>query len=134
MKRTLILSSVLLVSLPFYFVPPAFSQSTPNTEQRGERFAEKLNLSESQKNQWQEIQKSSRDRILAILTPEQQKQLENTPQQGRGKNWRSLNFTEEQKSKMRTIRQETSQQMQAILTPEQQQIWGEMKKNRGRNR
>ncbi|MEM8777747.1 MAG: hypothetical protein AAGF26_02510 [Cyanobacteria bacterium P01_G01_bin.49] len=138
MKKALILSSVLLMALPLCLATPAFSQSSPNpenAEQRREKFTEQLNLTESQQAQWQEIKQSSRDRMLTILTPEQQAQIQDNFQQGQGrKNWRSLNLTDDQKEQIRAIREETRQQVQAILTPEQQQVLEEMKSNRRSNR
>jgi protein CpxP len=134
MKKVLILSTLLCLALPFSFISPAFSQSSPAPEQRREHLTEKLNLTESQKAQWQEIKRSSRERVEAILTPEQKAQAREQKTQGRGKNWRSLNLTDAQKEQIRAIKQETNQQIQAMLTPEQQQILAQMKKNRGENR
>lgn len=127
MKKLLILSSLIFIALPFSFLNPAFSQDSPSSQQRWEQLTEKLNLTESQKTQWQEIKQSNQERLRAVLTPEQQAQAQE-------KNWRSLNLTDAQKDQLRAIKQETNQQIQAILTPEQQQILEQMKKNRGRNR
>ncbi|WP_241392540.1 Spy/CpxP family protein refolding chaperone [Rippkaea orientalis] len=118
-----ILSGLLLITLSFSFVPPAFSQGSPSRVEKWEKLSEKLNLTEDQKAQWQEIKRSQRERVSGILTPEQQ-------EQAKEKKWRSLNLTDAQKEQMRAIKQETNQQIQGILTPEQQQIWSEMKKNR----
>jgi Spy/CpxP family protein refolding chaperone len=88
---------------------------------------DKLNLSDAQKQQMQQLRQETRAQIEAVLTPEQKAQLQTLKEQGQNQRQRrrdvlsSLNLTPEQQERIRAIRQEAKQKMDAILTPEQKQ-------------
>ncbi|MDF5711722.1 MAG: P pilus assembly/Cpx signaling pathway, periplasmic inhibitor/zinc-resistance associated protein [Nostoc sp. S4] len=104
-----------------------------------------LGLTDTQKSQIQAIQRDSRAKFEAVLTPEQKAKLEaakqarqanrqagqRQPGQHRGgrKNFADLNLTEAQKTQMRQIRESEKQQIQAVLTPEQQQKLEQLHQN-----
>lgn len=81
-----------------------------------------LNLTPDQKVKMVQLRASARDRLKAVLTPEQQQQAtaRYERRQAMRAGWKSLNLTADQKLKIRTIRQASRQQLDAILTPEQQ--------------
>lgn len=115
------------------------AQQNPETPtqvkpQRGNGAFERLGLSEEQKTKMKEIRQNTRAQMQAVLTPEQQQQLQaamqarqGQPGQPRGqgerpkKGWASLNLTPEQQTRMREIKESEKSQIQAILTPAQQQ-------------
>lgn len=93
---------------------------------------DRLNLSDQQKAQLQQIQKDTHTQIEAVLTPEQLEQLKTAKQnrqanqtgqarQGRHSMMAALNLTDDQKAKIKAIKEAQKARMQAILTPAQQQ-------------
>ncbi len=96
----------------------------------------KLNLSEEQKAQMQEIKKSARAQMQEILTPAQLQQLESAKTSGQNKRgvWRTLNLTEDQKAEFKKIRESKKAQIEAILTDEQKAQLQEMKQMRQNRR
>ncbi|MGF1490737.1 MAG: Spy/CpxP family protein refolding chaperone [Prochloraceae cyanobacterium] len=132
MKRSLFLSGLLAFTILVGSVSPAMAQ--PGS--RLERMAEKLDLTDTQKNSIQEIFRSSRSQVENILTPAQRSQLETAKQQGmKGRKvFKSLNLSQEQKQQIKTIRQNNRQQISQILTPEQRQNMQEMRQNKRGNR
>jgi periplasmic protein CpxP/Spy len=106
-------------------------QAQPTNSRRYGKW-DKLNLSEQQKAQLQQIKNDTRTQIEAVLTPQQLEQLKTARQnnqanqagQGhRGKHsaMAALNLTDAQKAKIKEIKDSQKARMQAILTPEQQQ-------------
>jgi periplasmic protein CpxP/Spy len=98
----------------------------------------KLNLSETQKQQMQELQKETRGKIQSVFTEEQKAKLKAAREQSRqGQNRQSrkdimasLNLTEEQKAKMKLIRQEQKAKMNNILSDEQKAQLEQMRSSR----
>ncbi|NJK39466.1 MAG: hypothetical protein HC920_18195 [Oscillatoriales cyanobacterium SM2_3_0] len=68
---TFLLSGVLGLTLIGGAISPAIAQSRFPQESRLERQAEKLNLTDTQRTQMQEIWQSTRDRLQTVLTNEQ---------------------------------------------------------------
>jgi Spy/CpxP family protein refolding chaperone len=136
------------------------AQQNPSSPQPGKEWQkkgqfQKLNLTPEQKAKMQEIGRSTRAQMEAVLTPEQKAKLtaamaerkaqrqqgQGQRQGGRGKKgdlFASLNLTEAQKNQMRQIKESSKQQMQAVLTPEQQaqmkQMREEMRSRRQQNK
>ncbi len=96
----------------------------------------KLNLTEAQKAQMQQIKESARADMQKILTPEQLQKLEAAKASGEKKRgvWRSLNLTDAQKAEMKKIKESKKAQFEAILTDEQKAIMQEMKQMRQNRR
>lgn len=94
---------------------------------------ERLNLTDAQKAQMQTIRSNTRDKIAAVLTPEQKAKVEDAKQGGleqmKKKVWADLNLTEQQKTQIRQIRESSKEQMLQVLTPEQRQQLEEMREN-----
>lgn len=107
-----------------------------------ERLQTRLELSEEQVEKLKPAfeamkaqHQAARERMMAILTPEQKEQLKN----GEGRHrWRDLNLSEEQKAQMKANwqsnrdlrkrqREELEQKLEATLTPEQMEKFEEMK-------
>ena len=77
-----------------------------------------LGLTETQKKQIKQIKANSRQRIDAVLTPEQKAQWKAAKSQTtRQKS--NQNLSEDQKAKIKAIRGQSKSQIDAILTPEQ---------------
>ena len=119
------------------------AQDTTTPPARGEfkeRMAERLNLTQEQKNQLKQIRENTRSQIESVLTEEQRQKLQAAKQAGgqqaggrRGKHrdvWASLNLTQEQKDAIKKIRQSAKEQMKNVLTPQQQAQLEQMMQNR----
>ena len=84
-----------------------------------------LDLSPAQKTQLASIHESTRQQILAVLTPEQRTQLNagtanEQNEHAFGRSLRGLTLSAAQKTQIRAIHVAARQQMMAVLTPEQQ--------------
>ncbi|WP_413175062.1 Spy/CpxP family protein refolding chaperone [Anabaena azotica] len=92
-----------------------------------------LNLTDTQKAQVKRIREESEAQIFALLSPEQQQQVQSA-NNGRYKlsmkKLRSLNLSTEQRQEIREITQQQRQQIQRILTPEQREIMNQWRRNR----
>ena len=106
------------------------------TGQKGEGKFKRLNLTEDQKAQMQQIKQSARAQMQEILTPEQLQKLEAAKASGEKKRgvFRTLNLTDAQKAEMKEVRESKKAQFEAILTDEQRATWQEMKQNRQNRR
>jgi periplasmic protein CpxP/Spy len=89
------------------------------------RYLDKLNLTDAQKTKLKEIRESSREKMKAILTPEQQEKLRTARAQK--KKPTDLNLTEDQKTKLKALRASTKTEIMAVLTPEQKQKLQELR-------
>jgi Spy/CpxP family protein refolding chaperone len=87
----------------------ATASQTQNQNQRGEKFAEALNLTPEQKADLKSIRDNEKQQAQAI------------------KNDSSLT-ADQKKAKLKELRKDGHQQMMAKLTPEQQQKFKEMRK------
>ncbi|MEL6462124.1 MAG: P pilus assembly/Cpx signaling pathway, periplasmic inhibitor/zinc-resistance associated protein [Cyanobacteria bacterium J06636_27] len=125
-----------LTAIPFA-AQAQMNSSSPTVIAQGRKQGmwKKLNLSEDQQAQLQEIKKSAKAQMREVLTPEQLQKLEAAKASGQKKRgvWRSLNLTDAQKAELKEIRQSKKAQINAILTDEQKAQLQEMKQNR-RNR
>ena len=101
-----------------------------------------LDLSEEQATQIRELreQGASREEVRAVLTPEQQAQLDTLRASHDGKRREHmrnyLELSEEQMQQMREIRENggSREDINAILSPEQQQKMAELHARRGHSR
>ncbi|WP_414619525.1 Spy/CpxP family protein refolding chaperone [Calothrix sp. CCY 0018] len=96
----------------------------------------KLNFTEDQKAQMQQIKESTRAEMQQILTPEQLQKLEAAKASGENKRgvWQSLDLTDAQKAEMKKVRESKKAQFEAILTDEQKAQMQEMKQMRQNRR
>jgi len=75
-------------------------------------------LSQDEKiTQMRAIRQSVREQMQQVLTPEQQKQIQQRFQQGPAQ---KLNLTDAQKAQLKSIRDKAMEQFRGMLTPEQQ--------------
>ena len=104
--------------------------------QKGEGKFKRLNLTEDQKAQMQQIKESTRTQMQEILTPDQLQKLQEAKASGQKKRgvFRSLNLTDAQKAELKKIRESKKAQFEAILTDEQKAQLQEMKQNRQNRR
>lgn len=127
-KTILLLPSVLALTLAAVPFMPAFAQNqtSPNQSDPAKRGMDRLNLTDAQKTQMQQIKQTTKAEVAAYLKsqgitiPEGQKPREAM---------RSLNDT--QKAQLKAIYQRGKDQVQALLTDDQkammQQRRGNMK-------
>ncbi|MDH6060160.1 Spy/CpxP family protein refolding chaperone [Chrysosporum bergii ANA360D] len=120
-----------VTTIPFAVQAQIARSSSPQMAQMmgGERGGmkgpwQRLNLTDAQKAQMQTIRSNTRDKIEAVLTPEQKEAAQN---QMKKKVWADL--TEEQKTQIRQIRELSKEQMLQVLTPEQRQQLEETREN-----
>ena len=113
-----------LSAIPFS-AQAEISSSSPTVVARAQRNKgqgkfKRLNLTEDQKAQLQEIKKSARAEMKQILTPDQLQKLQEAKASGQKKRgiFRSLNLTEDQKAKLKKVRESKKRQIEAILTEE----------------
>lgn len=101
--------------------------------QFGEKFAAKLNLSEGQKLQIQEAQKSFREQNKAFFDSarETRRQLREAKEAGDTARLEQLKATaKSQRAQMKTLGEAQTQRIVALLTPEQRTQWDAMKAER----
>lgn len=126
-----------LTAIPFTAEADTSSSSPIVVAQRQKRggWKNKLNLTENQKAQMQEIKKDARAEMREVLTPDQLQKLEAAKASGQKKRgvWRSLNLSDTQKAELKKIRQSKKARFEEILTEEQKAQLEEMKQMR-RNR
>ncbi|MBE9216346.1 P pilus assembly/Cpx signaling pathway, periplasmic inhibitor/zinc-resistance associated protein [Plectonema cf. radiosum LEGE 06105] len=96
----------------------------------------RLNLTEAQKTQMQQIKQSARAEMERILTPEQLQKFQAAKASGekKGGGFRDLNLTDAQKVELQRIGESKKSQMEAILTDEQKAQIQDMRQNRRGNR
>lgn len=84
---------------------------------------DRLNLTQAQKDQLEQIKQQIRTQIENILTQDQKTALEaaKSNHQGGQQAFAALNLSQDQKEQMRSIMQSAKSQMDAVLTPEQKQ-------------
>jgi periplasmic protein CpxP/Spy len=134
MKLTLLLPGTVALMLAAAPVLPVLTEPAAAAPMRvaGRGGAmEKLNLTEAQKTQMQQIRAEQRTKMDAILTDAQKAEWQQAKQERRRPN---LNLTEAQKTQMKAIRQETKARMDALLTAEQKQQLQQMRQERMQNR
>ncbi|MFN3926923.1 MAG: Spy/CpxP family protein refolding chaperone [Pseudanabaenaceae cyanobacterium] len=93
------------------YAVPIFAQTTPPA---GRPMGRRLNLTPEQQAQMERIRTNTRQRVAAVLTPEQRKQYEASP-----RSLRSLNLTQAQREQILQIRAQARQARLNLLTPEQ---------------
>lgn len=109
----------LAVAIPFI---PSSAQAGQKIAQMGPDFS-KLSLSPAQQVQMRRIEADMKPRIMAILNPSQQVQLENKLAQGQTI-WQvipSLDLSRSQRSKFRGVMRSQMPKIFSILTPQQQE-------------
>jgi Spy/CpxP family protein refolding chaperone len=129
--RRIIAISLLALGLMGGYAMPSYAQA-PAPAQNDLPQRPKLNLTSAQKEQMLALRESTRQKIQAVLTPEQRRQYESATLAGipRRQVMKSLNLTEAQKQEMRAIREQSRQQRLSILTPEQRAQLEQFRQNR----
>ncbi len=82
-----------------------------------------VELTQTQKDQMEQIRRDTRAQIEKILTPQQQEQFKTAMQnrQGGRAAFAAMNLSPEQQTKMQTIIQSSKSRAEAVLTAEQRQ-------------
>ncbi|MEA5616305.1 P pilus assembly/Cpx signaling pathway, periplasmic inhibitor/zinc-resistance associated protein [Cronbergia sp. UHCC 0137] len=107
--------------------------SAPIQIAQGKNNLDKLELTDAQKTQIQEIQRNTKAEIEKILTSEQKAKLKAEKRKARrqrrkgGDVFASLNLTETQKTQISQIKESAKQQINAVLTPAQREQMEELK-------
>ncbi len=94
-------------------------QAIPTQTRDGGARMNPLNLSDAQKAQSKQITDTMRQKIDAVLTPQQRQQRDTARQNHQGAN---LNLSSDQKAQIKAIREQAKTQVDAVLTPEQRQL------------
>jgi Spy/CpxP family protein refolding chaperone len=104
--------------------------------QRQDRFAERLNLTQAQKDQIAQIRQKKRSQIEALLTQEQRNAFKAAREnnQERRAAIAAINLTSEQKTKMREIMRSAKSEFQSVLNPQQQQQFQQIIQERRQQR
>ncbi|MBK1988142.1 Spy/CpxP family protein refolding chaperone [Sphaerospermopsis aphanizomenoides BCCUSP55] len=113
-----------------------YPSSSRDINQASEKMSE-LNLTDTQKAEMKRIREESEAKIFALLSPEQQQELQ-ANSNGRNKlsmkKLRSLNLSTEQKQQVSEITREQRQKIQAILTPEQREMIKQRRRSPSENK
>lgn len=126
-KHILLLPSVLAITLAAVPFMPAFAQNqtSPNQSAPAKRGMDRLNLTDAQKTQMQQIRQNTKSEIAAYL----QSQGITIPEGQKPRDaMRSLNLSDAQKTQLKAIYQRGKDQVQALLTDDQKAM---MQQRRG---
>lgn len=126
-KHILLLPSVLAITLAAVPFMPAFAQNqtSPNQSAPAKRGMDRLNLTDAQKTQMQQIRQNTKSEIAAYL----QSQGITIPEGQKPRDaMRSLNLSDAQKAQLKAIYQRGKDQVQALLTDDQKAM---MQQRRG---
>lgn len=126
-KHLLLLPSVLAITLAAVPFMPAFAQNqtSPNQSAPAKRGMDRLNLTDAQKTQMQQIRQNTKSEIAAYL----QSQGITIPEGQKPRDaMRSLNLSDAQKTQLKAIYQRGKDQVQALLTDDQKAM---MQQRRG---
>ena len=126
-KHILLLPSVLAITLAAVPFMPAFAQNqtSPNQSAPAKRGMDRLNLTDAQKTQMQQIRQNTKSEIAAYL----QSQGITIPEGQKPRDaMRSLNLSDAQKAQLKAIYQKGKDQVQALLTNDQKAM---MQQRRG---
>jgi Spy/CpxP family protein refolding chaperone len=114
-------------------------EQQPNSQVHKKGNWQKLNLTDSQKQQMRDIRQAARTKIEAVLTPDQLAKFKAEHPEGQegkrehvkhqGGRFASLNLTPDQKTQIKKIMQESREEVKGVLTPEQQKQMQEFRKN-----
>lgn len=131
--------ALLMVAAPFAVqARPSrlLAQQTPQQQPKRER-ANRLNLTDTQKQQIQAIREQTRNAIVnEVLTPEQRNQYNATAQNGNKKGaFRNLNLTEAQRTEIRNRMQASRQRIEReVLTQQQRDQLQQRRNQQGQRR
>ncbi|MEB3247815.1 MAG: hypothetical protein ACKN9E_08070 [Microcystaceae cyanobacterium] len=114
MKKRLLLSAAIAFSVVSTgFVNPGV-QALPGPVAQAQ--APQINLSDAQKAQLQKVQQETDQKIGAILTAEQKKEIQTARQEKRQP---KITLTQQQEQQIQAVRQNTEAQVAKILTKDQ---------------
>jgi Spy/CpxP family protein refolding chaperone len=135
-KKWLTTAAVLALSSTLAFAAPHEGGRHGRGGRGGEfseRFAEKLNLTDAQKQQIKDIQSSFREQNKAFFesTRETRKQIREAKEAGDTARLESLKATaESQHAQMKQLREAQMQRVTSVLTPAQKSQWDALKAER----
>ena len=94
-----------------------------------------LKLSKKQENQIIKIRSETRDKIQAVLTDKQRKQIQTDLQAGKNPQqvFASIQFTQQQQNELRNIMVGSQQQMEGVLDAKQKKILNEWRASQQRS-
>jgi protein CpxP len=135
-KKWLTTAAVLALSSTLAFAAPHEGGRHGRGGRRGEfseRFAEKLNLTDAQKQQIKDIQTNFREQNKAFFesTRETRKQMHDAKEAGDTARFESLKATAQgQREQMKQLREAQMQRVTSVLTPAQKSQWDALKAER----
>jgi protein CpxP len=135
-KKWTTIAAVLALSTSLAFAAPHEGKGGHRRgrgQQFGQRFAEKLNLTDAQKQQLQDVRKNFREQNKAFFDSSREtfKQFREARKAGDTARVEALKpAMEQQWAQMKQLRQQQTQQVLALLTPEQRTQWEAMKAER----
>lgn len=136
-KTLLLVPGAIALSLSCVSVFPVAAQSGNTTApMQWQRGMNKLNLTDAQKQQMQEIRQWAQTEIGKVVGAENLAKMQSLRQSGgkmRGQ-LKDMNLTDAQKQALRGIREETQRRMQAILTEEQRNLLQQKRQSRQEQR
>ncbi|MBW4442199.1 MAG: hypothetical protein KME10_13375 [Plectolyngbya sp. WJT66-NPBG17] len=129
--------ALLMVATPFAVQARPSGLLAQQTQQQPKRVrANKLNLTDTQKQQAKAIQEQTRNEIVSqVLTQAQRNQYNAAVQQGQKGSWRSLNLTDAQKTEIRNRMQASRQRVEReVLTQAQRDQMQQFRNQQGQRR
>jgi periplasmic protein CpxP/Spy len=121
---TAVSTAICALSIAATAIAPSFAQQQPTgkaapalNNDRAQTI-EQLKLSNEQKTKLAQLEQSTRQKMIGILTPKQKEQVRLDVQQGKSS---KLTLTLDQQNQLRAIQTSVLAQRDAILTPEQKQ-------------
>ena len=120
MKLIPLVLSVAMLTTPLT-IPVVQAQSSPLTQNIPA--LQGVNLSQTQKDQFDQLRQQTRSQINAIVTSEQQQQFFNALQNGQGLRGAiaAANLSDQQRTQVRQVLQASRSQAAEILPPQQRQ-------------
>jgi Spy/CpxP family protein refolding chaperone len=140
MKKWFTAAAVLTLSSTLAFAAPHEGRGGKHGRggrEFGERFAQKLNLTDAQKQQLQDVQKSFRDENKAFFDTmrDTHRQIRAAKEAGDTAKLEALKATaKSQREQMKQLRRAKMQRVEALLTSEQRAQWQAMKAERDAKR
>jgi len=139
-KQWTTVAAVLALSTSLAFAAPHEGKGghrRGHGQQFGQHFAEKLNLTDAQKQQLQDVRKNFREQNKAFFDSSREtfKQFREAKKAGDTARVEALKpAMEQQWAQMKQLRDQEKQQVLALLTPEQRTQWEAMKAERQSHR
>ncbi|NWF58076.1 MAG: hypothetical protein HXY43_01835 [Fischerella sp.] len=112
-------------------IAPKATLQLAQNQQQPQPQPPRIELTDQQKTQLQQINAKVRSQVEQVLTPKQREQIKTAMQTGQPPQqaFAALNFTPQQKSQLQQIFVSMRQQQEAVLTPQQKQQLDQYRQN-----